>query len=328
MIPTPSVSRAPRVSVIMPAHNSELYIEDAVRSVLGSGEPDVEVVVVDDGSTDGTAAAVRAIDDSRINLITIAPSGGPARPRNVGIAHARAPFVAMLDSDDILKPGRLGASVDILERCPTAGFAFSNFERMDPDGNIFETSFSYAYPVFRSLESHPAGGDWRLIPQKELARGLLYENFIGTSGVVMRRQLVNELGGFDETLRNGDDLDLWFRLAHCCDAAYSPSLAYSYRILANSVARGPPLRTAMSRIKVLQRERKRWRERAARRQLSRRIAENLAGIAYQQRLHHERWNAVRSYLQAYTTSPEPRWLAYLIAAALFVPESAAPSKRA
>jgi len=312
-----TATRAPRVSVLMPAHNAEAYVAAAVRSALAGGEPEVEVVVVDDGSTDGTVAAVRSLEDARVTVIPIAASGGPARPRNVALRHARAPYVAMLDADDVLKPGWLAASATALDRHPEAGFAFGDFERMDADGNVFETSASYAYPTFRGLQWQPGGDDWRLLPQSELARGLIYGNFIGTSSVVLRRELVIAVGGFDESLPNADDIDLWYRLAHRCAALYSPQLAYSYRVLAGSVARGPVLRTALSRIKVLRRERTRWHDRAARRQLDRRIAANLASIGYQQRLRRARWLAVRSYLRAYVTSPESRWLAYLLAALLF-----------
>src|ERR1700736_5795371 len=114
---------------------------------------------------------------------------------------------------------------------------------------------------------------------------------MGTSGVVVRKDLVIMLGGFDETLANGDDLDLWSRLAHCCDALSTPRINHSYRVRTTSVIHGPPVRNALSRIKVLRRERGRWRERAARRHLDRRIAENIGGIGYQQRLRRERWRA-------------------------------------
>jgi glycosyltransferase involved in cell wall biosynthesis len=315
-----TVSGTPRASVVIPTYNAERYIAAAVRSALDPSLPDVEVLVVDDGSTDRSVAEARAIDDPRVTVITIPASGGPARPRNIGIRRARAPYVSLLDSDDLLKPGKLAASVTVLDSCPSAGFVFGDFEKMDADGNVFETSFSYAYPVFRGLKSEPAGGDWRLIPQSELARGLLYENFIGTSGVVMRKDLAMTLGGFDETLANGDDLDLWFRLAHRCDAVYSSSVGHSYRVHSTSIIHGPPIRNAVSRIRVLRGERARWRDRAARRQLDRRIAENLDVIGYQQRLRRERWRAVRSYLHAYVTSPESRWLLGLIAAALLKPE--------
>jgi len=315
-----ALASAPRISVLMPAHNAGTYVAAAVRSALEGGEPNVEVIVVDDGSTDGTAAAALAINDPRVIVISIAASGGPARPRNIALARARSPYIATLDADDVLKPGRLAASADLLDRFPVAGFAFGDFEKMDADGNVFETSAAYAYPAFLGLRFEPAGEDWKLIPQGELARGLLHGNFIGTSGVVMRRELVVALGGFDESLRNSDDVDLWYRLAHRGAALYSPRLAYSYRVLANSVARGPPVRTALTRIRVLRRERTRWRDRTARRQLDRRIAENLASIGYQQRLNRERWKAIHSYLRAFMASPESRWLSYLIATLLLAPE--------
>jgi len=318
---TQSVFRSPRVSVVMPAYNTEPYIAAAVRSALEAGVPEVEVLVVDDGSTDGTLAAVRGIGDPRVIVIEAPRSGGPSRPRNIGLARARAPYVSMLDSDDVLKPGKLAASVAALQRCPTAGFAFGDYESMDEDGNVFETSCAYAYPVFRALKSEPAGEGWRLIPQRELARGLLYENFIGTSGVVLRKDLAVRLGGFYEELPNADDIDLWYRLAHCCDALYSPTVGHSYRVRAASVVRGPRIRNALSSIKVRKREKARWRDRAARRQLDRRIAEFLGVIGYEQRLQKERWSAVKSYLHAFAISPESRWLAALVAAALLTPSA-------
>jgi glycosyltransferase involved in cell wall biosynthesis len=319
-------SCTPRASVVIPTYNAERYIAAAVRSALDPSLPDVEVLVVDDGSTDRSVAEARAIDDPRVTVIPIPASGGPSRPRNVGIGRARAPYVSLLDSDDLLKPGKLAASVAVLDRCPSAGFAFGDFEKIDADGNVFETSVAYAYPVFRGLNSEPAGGDWRLIPQTALARGLLYENFIGTSGVVIRKDLAVALGGFDETLANSNDRDLWFRLAHRYDAVYSPSVGHSYRVHSASIVHGPPIRNALSRISVLRRERARWRDRPARRQLARLIAENLAAIGYRQRLRRERWAAARSYLHAYAISPQSRWLMGVIAAALFAPERRRKSK--
>jgi glycosyltransferase involved in cell wall biosynthesis len=318
--PPETVSGTPRVSVVIPTHNTDHYVAAAVRSALDPSLPDVEVLVVDDGSTDRSVAEARAIDDPRVTVIPIPASGGPSRPRNIGIGRARAPYVSLLDSDDLLKPGKLAASVAVLDRCPSAGFAFGDFEKIDADGNVFETSVSYAYPMFRGLNSEPVGGDWRLIPQATLARGLLYENFIGTSGVVIRKSLVMTLGGFDETLANSNDRDLWFRLAHRCDAVYSPSVGHSYRVHSASIIHNPSIRNAVSRNRVLRRERERWRDPAARRQLDRLIAENLAAIGYHQRKRQERWAAVRSYLHAYVTSPDNRWLMQLIAAVLFTPQ--------
>jgi GT2 family glycosyltransferase len=311
----------PDVSVVMPAHNAERYIAASIRSALESRDVAVEVIVVDDGSTDRTAAAAAALNDSRVQVISIAASGGPARPRNVGISHARATYISLLDSDDLLKPDKLAASVAALERCPNAGFAFGDFEKMDADGNVFERSMTYAYPVFRGLASQSLDG-CRLVPQQELARGLLYENFVGTSGVVARRRLIEQLGGFYEALTNGDDLDLWFRLAHSADAVYLPAVGHSYRIHPTSMVHGPPGRNARARLTVLRRERARRRDPAALRHLDRRIGETLAVVAYQERLLGRRWQAAASYLRAYLASLQARWLAFACVALLLRPRAA------
>jgi glycosyltransferase involved in cell wall biosynthesis len=313
-------ARPPHVSVVVPAHNAERYVAATVCSALEQSGIDLEVLVIDDGSTDHTVAEVRAIPDPRVTVVSIAASGGPARPRNIGISRARAPYVSLLDADDLLRPGKLAASVAALDRCASAGFAFGDFERMDEDGNVFEMSSAYAYPALQRLKSQPAGEGWRLLPQAELARALLHANFVGTSGVVMRRDLAMTLGGFDEALCYGEDVDLWFRLAHHCDAVYGADVGHSYRMhAAGLVQGGPPIGNSMRRLEVLRRERARWRDPAAHRPLDRRIAENLDIIALQQRLQRQRWHAVRSYLHAYAISPHRHRLVSLLKAAFLAP---------
>ena len=293
-------------------HNTERYIGAAIRSALDPSMPDVEVIVIDDGSTDRSAAEASAIEDPRVTVIQTPASGGPSRPRNVGIELARAPYVSLLDSDDLLKPGKLAASVAALDRCPSAGLAFGDFEKIDADGNVYELSVRYAYPKFRDLPTLAAGDNWRLIPQAVLARGLLYENFIGTSGVVIRTSVARAVGGFDDTLANSNDRDLWFRLAHACDALYSPHVGHSYRVHSESIMHGPTIRNARSRITVLRREKTRWRDREARQQLNRLVADNFAAIGYDERQQQLRWPAARSFLRAFAVSRERRWLVSLL----------------
>jgi len=318
-----TASSVPRVAVVIPAHNAERYIAATVRSALAADTPDVEVLVVDDGSTDRTVAQARTIDDPRLIVTSIAASGGPSRPRNIGIRQARAPYVSLLDSDDLLKPGKLAASAAALDRWPSAAFAFGNYERIDEDGNVFVTSSSYLYPMLRRIKSQPVSDAWQLIAQSDLARALAYENFIGTSGVVMRKDLAIAVGGFDETITCGEDVDFWFRLAHRYDALYSPGVGHSYRVHSASILRGgPPIENSSSCISVLRRERARWAERGARRQLDRRIAAHLDVIGYQERLRRKRWRAVRSSLRAYATAPDGHRLVNLISAAVFAPHDA------
>jgi glycosyltransferase involved in cell wall biosynthesis len=302
------VSDSVRVSVVMALYNAESYVRPAIGSALASDLRQLEVIVVDDGSRDASAEVVAAIDDPRVTLVRSPASGGPSRPRNTGIARARAPYIALLDADDLLKPHKLSAAIAALERHPQAGFAFGDFERIDAHGELLEASTLAGYPMFQSLAAVELQPPWRLIPQAELARGLLYENFIGTSGVVMRKELLDEIGGFDETLVCSEDRDLWFRAAHHGAALYYNEVGHSYRVIPSSLSHGPVIRNARCRIAVLQREKTRWTDAAARGQVEQLITENLANIAYAYRQSRRRFAAVLLFLQAFARSGQLRWL--------------------
>jgi glycosyltransferase involved in cell wall biosynthesis len=310
------VTDSVRASVIMPLYNAEAYVEMAVRSALASDLRELEVIVVDDGSTDGSAEIVARIEDPRLALVRLRRSGKPSRPRNVGIARATAPYVAFLDADDLIKPHKLSAAVNALDRQPQAGFAFADFERIDWGGTVLRQSAIAAFPGFRTLTSVPVGDDWHLIPQAELARGLLYENFIGTSGVVLRKHLLSEIGPFDESTVYSEDRDLWFRLAHRCGALYWNHVGHSYRERPESLTNLPEARNARDRITVLQREKNRWSDRAARRQLDRLIAENLAVIGYEQRRRRNRLRSIGMFVRAFATFPEVRWVRAILGSIL------------
>ena len=305
-----------RVSVVMPVHDAEAYVEAAVRSALASDLRELEVVVVENGSTDRSAAIVANIRDSRVVMVRLPPCGGPSRPRNVGIARARAPYVAFLDADDLIKPNKLSAAVSALDRHPEAGFAFADLEDIDASGRVIRQSASANFPRFRALTSAPVEGDWHLIPQAQLARALVYEHFIGTSGVVVRKQLLTEIGPFDESLVYSEDLDLWFRLAHRCGALYWGHVGHSYRDTPGSLSYGPHIRNARNRITVLQREKNHWSDRAARRQLDRLIAQNFAGIGYEERKGRGRLRSIAMFACAFGSFPDVRWLRAMLGSTL------------
>jgi glycosyltransferase involved in cell wall biosynthesis len=301
-----------RVSVVIPVHNAERYVEAGVRSALASDLSELEIVIVDDGSTDRSAEIVRQIGDPRIILIQTRGSGGPARPRNIGIARARAPYIALLDADDLIKPDKLSSAVAALDRHPEAGFAFADFEKIDANGRILESSVIAQIPAFRELASEPDEDSWRLIPRSELERGLLGANFIGTSGVILRKSVLSDIGVFDESLVYCEDRDLWLRLAHRCSALYREQIGHSYRVAPGSLTYKPTLRTARDRITVFRREKARRKTRHERRQLDRQIAENLATIGYEYRRSRKSVRSAASFLQAFVTHPDVRWMRALV----------------
>jgi len=299
-----TVSDRVLVSVVTAVPDARAALDGALRSVLASDLSELEVIVVENGPMDGPVADVQ---DPRIVRVTMRPGQRALRLRNVGIARASAPYVALLDPDDVLKPNKLSATVSALDRNPDAGFAFSDFECIDESGAVVRSSALTDTAHLPTLTNEGREGNWHLIRQAVFARGLLYQNPIGTSGVVIRRNLLTEIGPFAEVAGPCADLDYWFRLAHCRDALYSSEVGYSHRegVAARNGSTGS---ASKCYIEVLRREKERWSDRAARRQLDRVIADNLARIAADQRLRRRRFRSAAGFAHAFATSPDVRWL--------------------
>lgn len=115
---TPRKTSAPKVSVVIPVYNRERYIGQAIDSILGQSFRDFELIVVDDGSSDGTPAVVERCGDPRIRLVRHETNQGIPQTRNRGLREARGEYVAWLDSDDVALPQRLRVQVDVLDRSP------------------------------------------------------------------------------------------------------------------------------------------------------------------------------------------------------------------
>lgn len=187
----------PLVSVIIPAYNAAPWITDTLASVLAQTFRDYEVIVVDDGSTDGTAAAVRAAGGD-IRLITQANRGLSAA-RNTGIRHSRGRLIAPIDADDLWLPDFLGEMVPGFNQ-PHVGVACSDVYIWDQ-----RTPIERSPRRWQQVRPPGAGEDaWRR---------LLGGNFVMTPGVMIRKSAVDAVGGFDEAQRFAEDYDLWLRMA-------------------------------------------------------------------------------------------------------------------
>lgn len=183
-----------RISVVIPAHDVEPYVGEAVRSALVQTHANVEVVVVDDGSTDGTASAVERFRDDRLRLVR-KPNGGCASSRNAGLAVARGEFVAFLDGDDFWHPRKLERELSVLEADPSADLVFSLSEVVDESGRNLGLMKSGSRRSFDFED-------------------LLVENPVGNgSAVLIRRDALDRAGPFDESLPASSDCDMWLRLA-------------------------------------------------------------------------------------------------------------------
>lgn len=186
----------PVVSVIIPTYNYARFVGQAIRSVLDQTFTDYEIIVVDDGSTDETPEVLAGFGSS-IRVIRQKNKGGSAA-RNTGIAAARGKYIAFLDADDQWEPCKLEIQVEALERDPEVGIIFSDIQHIVngcPVHKRYLHERGYRYP---------ASG--------HIFVNLLHEGFIFTPTVIVSRAVLEDVGGFDTTLRNCEDVDLWFRI--------------------------------------------------------------------------------------------------------------------
>lgn len=190
---TPKIE--PAVSVVIPAYNAAWCIRRAVDSVLAQTFRDFELIVVDDGSTDDTAAILRTYCGS-LRMVS-QPNGGMSSARNAGIREARGRYVAFLDSDDRWLPNKLARQVALMTTQPNLAFCCATAMLENPDGN----------PV----------GAWACNSSRRATVADVFASHAtvagGASSVLAKRELVQALGGFDETLFGAEDTDLWIRLA-------------------------------------------------------------------------------------------------------------------
>lgn len=197
---------APRVTVVVPTRNRAQLLPRAIDSVLRQTYPHWELVVVDDASTDETIEVVRsrASLDDRVRCRPLGTRAGAASARNVGIHEARGELVAFLDDDDEWLPEKLERQVAALDAAPAGvDLVHSAFFESDADGNEHVVG-----------EFSPRGGEAHAV--------LLRGNILGLSTIVVRRSLLERVGGFDERLPRLQDWDLWIRLAALTRFAFVP----------------------------------------------------------------------------------------------------------
>jgi glycosyltransferase involved in cell wall biosynthesis len=227
----------PNISVVIPTYNSAAWLAATLDSVLAQEPAPREVVVVDDGSTDGTPELAGRYGD-RIRYLRQENFGGPARPRNVGVAAAGGGLIALFDSDDVMRPGKLAAAAAAFAACPGLDLVFSDFRTVDARGEVLIPSTTARYRDFRRLLRPAPAPLAGTLQGPELYGALLAANFIGTSSVVVRRTAILATGGFDESLKNSDDRDMWFRLARDgCTFGFLDAVLHDYRWHEGNVTR-------------------------------------------------------------------------------------------
>jgi len=204
----------PAVSVIVPAKNAAAYIGEAIDSALLQGGVS-EIIVVDDGSTDGTEAIVRAFSDPRLRLMRNEGSGVSAA-RNLGVGNARGDWLVFLDADDRLRPGAIATLLAAAEIAPRAVLVYGDYNTIDSAGRTIGR---------RDLLKR------RQKPSGNVLERLASGNFIVNGGIMLvRADAFRAIGGFDVSLRYCEDWHCWCRLAAAGEFAYVPKLLLDYRL--------------------------------------------------------------------------------------------------
>lgn len=306
----------PTITSVIPAHNAARYLGACLDSVLGQAGPfRHEVVVVDDASTDATADIAGA--HAGVRRLELAANQGPSAARNAGINAASGSYVAFLDADDLWPQGRLAAGLAVLQAHPDIGLVFGDCALFDDGGERSASFFADA-----GLDDAFWGDGLRIVDQD---LKLFHLNYVPTGAVLVRREQLRAVGGFDPARRLVEDLELWLRLAPVCRFAHVPTLWQHKRCHeANASNRREAM--ALANLAVLDEH---WRLR--RRTLRRRGLRMRGYFAYEYLLlgdlrarAGDARGARQWYLRALRTAPSARALYHWLGA-LRPPRTAVPS---
>jgi hypothetical protein len=206
--------RRPLVSVVLPCYNYGHYLPTAVASVIDQPGVDVELIVIDDASSDGSAEVVRSLADDRIRSVRHSVNRGHIATYNEGLDMARGEYVVLLSADDALTPGCLARATALMESHPSVGFV-------------------YGFPVEFANELLPVTvevRDWTIWTGEEWIERLCRtgRNCIFSPEVVMRASVQREIGGYDPELPHSGDLEMWLRAAIVSDVGRINGAAQAY----------------------------------------------------------------------------------------------------
>lgn len=204
------ISQRPLVSVVIATYNMGRYLEQAVGSVLSQSWDNIEVIVVDDGSTDDTETRIKVFENTGLITYIKNENQGQPKAKNCGIRHARANFIAFCDADDLWHPDKLTQQMPLFDD-PEVGIVYSEVSNIDENNRFYDQP-----PPYVRYQGY-------------VTEQLLIRNFVPFGTAVIRRECVEKNGLFDEQFKMGIDWDLWLRYSLDWKFAYTPQKTYIYR---------------------------------------------------------------------------------------------------
>jgi len=225
------------ISVIMPVFNVEPYVRDSVLSVLNQTYTNLELIVVDDRSTDSTWAVVEEIakDDPRLILCSNRRSKGVAGARNTGIESSGGEWIAFLDGDDLWYPESLEKRVSVAIKNCDCDVITTDYHLWFPDDDDYEVRITEKNPVWNRVFSK-SNQESEILNMFNPVDEFLESALTHTSVVMIKSDLLKRIGGFDESLKTYEDVLLWLKLAvHSKEMIYIPVVCSRYRQRAGSL---------------------------------------------------------------------------------------------
>jgi glycosyltransferase involved in cell wall biosynthesis len=188
------------VSVVVAVYNGEKTLKMTIDSILSQTYKDIELMIVDDGSTDSSDAIIKAYNDPRIRVFSQKNSGSPAAPRNMGIKNAKGYLIAFCDQDDIWYPEKLAEQIG----------AYDSFREKESVGIIVCSAYLIDYSGKRIGQNILSFNGF--LPKEVAYPKMLSGNFITSCSSVVPRDVISVVGSLDEELRGVDDYDFWLRI--------------------------------------------------------------------------------------------------------------------
>ncbi|BCL37896.1 glycosyltransferase [Nostoc sp. MS1] len=211
------MNNSPEISVVIPAYNCEKTIKETINSVLQQTFSDFELIIINDGSQDSTLNVISEIQDRRLKIFSFDNAGGNVS-RNRGLNLAVGNYVSFLDADDMWTPDKLESQLEALQKNSDTHVAYSWTDYIDEEGNFIVSGR-------------------RVSVNGDVYEKLLINNFLENgSNPLIARELLMELGGFDESLKAAQDWDMWLRLAAKYSFVAVPKVQILYRVSSKSLS--------------------------------------------------------------------------------------------
>lgn len=211
----------PIVSIIIPAHNSEQYVQNAIDSTYRQGVDRFEVIVVDDGSTDNTLAILKSNQSNPNFSYYTQANQGPSAARNLGLKQAKGKYICFLDADDQLEENSIAERFNALEQHKAVDLIFTDVIRLDnkdKPGFAFLKKHDFLKKFKEAIESNQ--GDIYFFNDKYFDCAIKYFPFIWTSSVMIRADVIQKVGLFNERYNASEDVDYWLKIARAGKVAY------------------------------------------------------------------------------------------------------------